>query len=45
VSVRVEHDSVVIAGGYVDRGEITADQLDTALDVLAMTASPQSDDT
>jgi fumarate hydratase class II len=29
--------SVVIAHGYVDRGEITLEQLDAALDVLAMT--------
>ncbi len=29
--------SVVIARGYVDRGEITLEQLDAALDVLAMT--------
>ncbi|HEX6934755.1 MAG TPA: class II fumarate hydratase [Streptosporangiaceae bacterium] len=28
---------VVIARGHVDRGEITTEQLDTALDVLAMT--------
>jgi fumarate hydratase class II len=30
----------VIALGYVDRGEITAEQLDAALDVLAMTVAP-----
>jgi fumarate hydratase, class II len=29
--------SVVISRGHVDRGEITTDQLDAALDVLAMT--------
>jgi fumarate hydratase class II len=29
--------SVVISRGYVDRGEITLEQLDAALDVLAMT--------
>jgi len=29
--------SVVISRGYVDRGEITVEQLDAALDVLAMT--------
>ncbi len=29
--------SVVIARGYVDRGQITMEQLDAALDVLAMT--------
>ena len=27
----------MIARGYVERGEITAEQLDAALDVLAMT--------
>ena len=29
--------SIVIARGYVERGEITPEQLDAALDVLAMT--------
>ena len=29
--------SVVIARGFVERGEITSEQLDAALDVLAMT--------
>ena len=29
--------SIVIARGYLDRGEITSEQLDAALDVLAMT--------
>jgi fumarate hydratase class II len=29
--------SIVIAGGYVERGEITSEQLNAALDVLAMT--------
>ena len=45
--------SIVIARGYLDRGQITAAQLDAALDVLAMTGSEpghgtdntQSDDT
>jgi len=37
--------SVVIARGYVSRGEITESQLDAALDVLSMTGSAQSDDT
>jgi len=37
--------SVVLARGYVSRGEITQAQLDRALDVLAMTGSNQSDDT
>ncbi len=36
--------SIVIARGYVSRGEITEEQLDAALDVLAMTGQ-QSDDT
>jgi fumarate hydratase class II len=36
--------SIVIARGYLDRGQITAEQLDAALDVLAMTTSAQSDD-
>jgi fumarate hydratase, class II len=37
--------SVVLARGYVSRGEITEEQLDRALDVLSMTGSHQSDDT
>jgi len=37
--------SVVIARGYVSRGEITESQLDAALDVLSMTGSAQSGDT
>jgi fumarate hydratase, class II len=37
--------AVVLARGYVSRGEITEAQLDRALDVLAMTGSHQSDDT
>ena len=37
--------SVVLARGYVSRGEITQAQLDAALDVLSMTGSAQSDDT
>jgi len=36
--------SIVIARGYLDRGQITAEQLDTALDVLAMTRISRSDD-
>ena len=36
--------SILIARGYVSRGEITPEQLDAALDVLAMTGQ-QSDDT
>jgi len=36
---------VVLARGYVSRGEITEAQLDAALDVLSMTGSAQSDDT
>jgi fumarate hydratase class II len=35
--------SIVIARGYVERGQITEEQLDAALDVLAMTGSSQSD--
>jgi hypothetical protein len=34
---------VVIARGYVDRGEISLDQLDAALDVLAMTGERTPD--
>ena len=37
--------SVVLARGFVSRGEITPEQLDAALDVLSMTGSAQSDDT
>jgi fumarate hydratase, class II len=37
--------AVVLARGYVSRGEITLAQLDAALDVLSMTGSAQSDDT
>ena len=36
---------VVLARGYVSRGDITEAQLDAALDVLSMTGSAQSDDT
>jgi len=36
--------SIVVARGYVSRGEITFGQLDAALDVLAMTNSAQSGD-
>jgi fumarate hydratase class II len=36
--------SIVIARGYLDRGQITAEQLDAALDLLAVTTSAQSDD-
>jgi hypothetical protein len=32
----------VISRGYLDRGEITAEQLDAALDVLAMTGGEQA---
>src|SRR4029077_8267935 len=35
--------SIVVARGYVERGQITEEQLDAALDVLAMTGSSQSD--
>jgi len=37
--------AIVISRGYVSRGEITEAQLETALDVLAMTHSSQSGDT
>ena len=37
--------SIVLARGYVSRGEITEAQLDAELDVLAMTRSSQSGDT
>jgi fumarate hydratase, class II len=37
--------AVVLARGYVSRGEITEAQLDAALDVLSMTDSTQSGDT
>jgi fumarate hydratase, class II len=36
--------SIVISRGYVDRGQITAEQLDAALDLLAMTGTTQSGD-
>jgi fumarate hydratase class II len=36
--------SVVIAHGYIERGLITMEQLDAALDVLSMTNSAQSGD-
>jgi fumarate hydratase class II len=32
---------VVLEGGYVDRGDLTSEQLDAALDVLSMTRPPQ----
>jgi fumarate hydratase class II len=34
--------SIVVARGYVQRGEITEGQLDAALDVLAMTGEKAS---
>jgi fumarate hydratase class II len=33
---------VVLEGGYVDRGDLTEEQLDAALDVLSMTRPPTS---
>ncbi len=33
---------VVLEGGYVERGDLTEEQLDQALDVLAMTRPPQA---
>jgi len=35
--------SIVIARGYVSRGQITEAQLDAALDVLAMTGAPRAE--
>jgi len=35
--------SIVVERGYVSRGEITAEQLDAALDVLAMTGIHKTD--
>ena len=32
---------VVVEGGYVERGDLTTEQLDAALDVLSMTRPPQ----
>ena len=40
ISHKLTIRQAVIALGYVDRGEVTAAQLDTALDVLAMTVAP-----
>jgi fumarate hydratase, class II len=33
---------VVVEGGYVERGDLTEEQLDAALDVLSMTRPPQA---
>jgi fumarate hydratase class II len=41
VAERLTIREAVLALGFVDRGEITTDQLDKALDVLAMTKAPQ----
>src|SRR5699024_12697519 len=38
VAERVSVREAVIALGYVERGELTEEQLDSALDVLSMTA-------
>jgi len=35
--------SIVIARGYVERGQMTEEQLDAALDVLAMTGIPRAE--
>jgi fumarate hydratase class II len=43
VAERLTIREAVLALGFVDRGELTTDQLDKALDVLAMTKAPQSD--
>lgn len=40
VANRVSVREAAIALGYVERGELTKEQLDTALDVLTMTAPP-----
>ena len=37
--------SIVVERGYLDRGQITAEQLDAALDVLAMTGTPREHET
>jgi fumarate hydratase class II len=41
VAERLTIREAVLALGFVDRGELTTDQLDKALDVLAMTKAPQ----
>ena len=42
VANRVSVREAAIALGYVERGELTKEQLDTALDVLTMTTPPAS---
>jgi fumarate hydratase class II len=41
VAERLTIREAVLALGFVDRGEVTTEQLDQALDVLAMTKAPQ----
>ncbi len=41
VAERTTIREAVLALGFVDRGEITVEQLDSALDVLSMTKAPQ----
>jgi fumarate hydratase, class II len=41
VAERLTIREAVLALGFVDRGELTTEQLDSALDVLAMTRAPQ----
>jgi fumarate hydratase class II len=41
VAERLTIREAVLALGFVDRGELTTEQLDQALDVLAMTRAPQ----
>jgi fumarate hydratase class II len=41
VAERLTIREAVLALGFVDRGELTTEQLDKALDVLAMTKAPQ----
>ncbi|ROR71972.1 class II fumarate hydratase [Bogoriella caseilytica] len=43
VSAGVTIREAVVALGYVERGEVTEEQLDTALDVLSMTVAPSGE--
>ncbi|SDS75214.1 fumarase, class II [Paraoerskovia marina] len=42
VAEKVTVREAVVALGYVERGEVTEEQLDTALDVMSMTRPPQA---
>ena len=42
VAHKITVREAVIALGFVERGEITEDELDAALDVLSMTRPPQA---